>query len=351
MLKSHSSHSQQKVSRHFRHWVMFAIASSGALAQAAPPIDSGSAVRGHSATDRALESRASLLGNARGNAGGISSASHASGSSSSTAAQSNASGSASSGDLSSTSVSANSGAAVGGTTPGVMSDHSRRPEASFSLGASADRSTRANLRATANSARDAARENGRKGLERASARTDRASRSSILRVKGQARARVNVDHPSNATTPEEQQTTQDGTARNAGRSRSGDRPQTTKSETAKQASLTVEHHGKGSQDQLMRAEAFLSHRLSQIDRMRDAALASGNTEKLRAADRLEVLARSQFSQKTTGEHSVGIAMKNFNQVAEPSTDDTAPENPGVDAASEVAVENDAAIQVTDPDLE
>ena len=72
--------------------------------------------------------------------------------------------------------------------------------------------------------------------------------------------------------------------------------------------------------------------------MRDEALASGDTEKLRTADRLEVLARSQFTQKTTGVRSVGSAMKEFDREPLPA-----------DTTSEIEVDSDASTAI-DSDL-
>jgi hypothetical protein len=63
---------------------------------------------------------------------------------------------------------------------------------------------------------------------------------------------------------------------------------------------------------LTRADRLLAHRLAQIERMRDRAVDTKDDGLLRQADRLEVIARAQYSQRTDGETSVGEPVRTFN---------------------------------------
>jgi len=287
---------RKNVARHLHYWLLLLFAASGSIAVAAPPIDAGSAGRNHSRMDRAMESRASLLGSARGSgmsdigtsaslsgtarngaasAGGSASLSNSANGGGTNAGGTTGTTASEAGRSTAASAKATNAAATGAPT-GLMTDRSRRPDASFRLDASTARGLRGDNAARTTPGKPAAesRAHGQ--------RPDSAKERPSLPAVSQAHARRSETQ---------------GKA---------------KSDKAERALMTVARTSDSTRGQSTQAESFLNRRLAQIDRMRDDALASGDTEKLREADRLETLARSQYSQKTTGERTIGSSMKAFN---------------------------------------
>ena len=329
---------QKKAFRHVRNWMIVAAATTGALTQAAPPTDVGSAGRGISATDRALESRASVLGNVRGRSADVSRSAEASGGRSITpsAGQNSASTEVTAGIASEAAdgrISA-TGATNSGVTSTGVNDRSRRPEATFTLNGNARRNQLADPATRPNSASIAAGANGRIGLDRAATRTDRVAaseRSTRTAESGQTRPTRSF----NLFSSGKSRTARLESSSSASRS---DKSTGTTSENTESTAVIATGLRRDGQQRAAQADAFLTRRLAQIDRMRGEALANGDTEKLRAADRLEVLARSQYSQKTTGIRSVGSAMKEFDREPLPA-----------DTSSEIEVDGDASTAI-DSDL-
>jgi len=103
---------------------------------------------------------------------------------------------------------------------------------------------------------------------------------------------------------------------------------------------------------LSRADRLLAHRLAQIERMRDRAVETDDDELLSTADRLEVIARAQYSQRTGGETSVGVAVKTFNESlrdGRDSTDDDTTTDPGTDGGGATTDPGTDGGTTTDPE--
>jgi hypothetical protein len=253
--------------------------SLGALALAAPPADHA-ATRGSSAVDRALESRARVSGRA------ASALDMAPGATAADRAALRGSGHAAAG--------ANT-AAAGGPAPGAAASfgietslQKRGPASPQSGTGRVGRELRADV--TTRGAATTARSLDRPG--------DVSSRAG-LRLGWMKQTKERLEgRPLSDTT---------GTARVEGTPGRGRDP---------------EFH-------LSRADRLLAHRLAQIDRMRDAALENDDESLLHQADKLEALARAQYTQRTTGERTVGATMRDFNHPPET----TEPE-PGTDPAGD-----------------
>lgn len=327
---------RQKVARHLRYWIMLGVAACVNPAIGSPPVDPGSAGRSHSRMDRALESRSALLGANRG-------AASASVGSSGSIAGTTSTAASSVGVTASSSGSQNAGGATGtiasetgrdtasssrlnstGAPNGVMTDRSRRPDASFAFHGATARGLRGDVasRSTSVSPTGAeARVHAKAGLDRAALQTDRASRSAESGTTGKARSaaarEAQGQRPDSTKMPRSFSLV---SRAKLSRSEKSTIPDSDTTENADRTEAPDRHElrGKDSHRTNPQADVFLNRRLAQIDRMRDDALASGDTDKLREADRLELLARQQYSARTTGERKVGSAMKDFNRQPRPA---------------------------------
>lgn len=271
--------------RCIRPMALLAAAGTTGMAIAAPPIDVGAAARGTTNVDRALESRARVLDRARMSGRTMTDAA-------ATATTSQRDGALTNG-------------AAGGTAVGVAgsvnvsTDRGPGAAAAFGLETSA-----AKRNGHAASPLDA----GRLGAE----------------LRGSAGMALGRDVPGQS---------RDGTrAESQGRGSFGlglgwlkrDERRSPIAQTPEGASVSVDTigtadvrigHGRRHNPEraMSQADAHLARRLAQIDRMRDRAVELGDETLLQQADKLEVLARAQYSQRTTGELSVGSAMRTFNE--------------------------------------
>ncbi len=267
-------------------FALFAAVTASSLAQTAPPVDPGSRGRGNSEMDRALESRARVLDHAR-----------------SVSIATTGGAAASTGESLSRSNSTGTAAATGGretaadASVSVMADRSRRTEATFGLDRLNLRSQHSDRSERGMSARNDVRSPGEKGMQEAANHSDRMEGVSTVAEARTGRGRMFARLTS-------------------GKSRMSSSESTKNDPVADPKNFAEEKQFRSVYEPDRKrpgADCDLPRRMAQIDRMRDRALESGNTDLLRQADRLEVLARAQYTQRTTGEHSVGIAMKTFNQ--------------------------------------
>ena len=297
---------EKNIFRCLFYFAMFVVTVAGSLTQAAPPSDAGSAGRGNSPMDRALESRARILDRSRGS-------SMATASATGTSAVGSRDNSSRLRTASDTAVATHGRETAADVSANALTDRPRRTEATFSLDGATHRSPHAERSPNAIYAHGEAGSKGKTGLDRASTHTDREGgigtrdeprtgwRFGWLSSGKPLTTRSGADNADNRTDPSER------------------------------SANTAVGHGHDGDRKFSQADSFLTRRLAQIDRMRDNALETGDTELLREADRLEVLARAQHTQRTTGEHSVGSAMRTFNRDPRESSTSTVVE---VDALAE-----------------
>lgn len=261
------------------------------MAQSAPPVDLGGSAQGRTAVDRALESRARLSVRAAETRSATASAG--------AGATLDAVGRAQSGAASHATATPNGiGLGVGGNAGGhasaasssVGAGHAGVGLGSVGVGVGGNANGHASPQAgTGRLSRDGRGANGRtvgRGRQTATvavgASGQTATRSGLRLGWLKRSERAPVLQVSGETT---------GSARVDGR---------------------VAHDAERPQFDLSRADRLLAHRLAQIERMRDRAVEADDDELLRQADRLEVIARAQYSQRTDGETSVGAAVTSFN---------------------------------------
>jgi hypothetical protein len=100
---------------------------------------------------------------------------------------------------------------------------------------------------------------------------------------------------------------------------------------------------------LTQAERHLAIRLAQIDKMRDRAVETGDEQLLLQADRLEALARAQYSQRVDGETTVGATMRAFNEDVRTGRREAGqPDSPGTNATNGSETTGDTTSNVTPP---
>lgn len=275
-----------------RRLVFLAVVGSAGTVFAQTPVNVGAAARGKTSVDRALESRARVLDRARltGRAAANAARDHA-------------------GDVRGKLPTA-AGSAAGTGSATISTDRGPGAAASFGL------ESAASLR---NGHASPQLGNGRFGaelhggadvrLQHGGSRSDRTARTQA-ETKGRGGLGLGLGlgwFGRDDRRPQEQQT-DGGVHVDAG----GD--------TA--AEVRLRGRGHDPDRILNQAETHFARRLAQIDRMRDRAVELGDEALLQQADKLEVLARAQFEQRTTGEHTVGAAMRTFNeQRNRPEADD------------------------------
>jgi hypothetical protein len=327
---------RQKVARHLRYWIMLGVAACGNPAIGSPPVDPGSAGRSHSRTDRAIESRLALLGANRGSSpasvgasGSI--AGNASTAASSVGATASSTGSQNAGGTTGTIASETgrdtatpSSSNTTGAPNGVMTDRSRRPDASFAFHGATARGLRGDApsRNTSTSPTGAeARVHAKVGPDQAVLQTNRALRRAESGTASKARsAAAHEAHEQRPNSTKAPRSFSMVSRAHLSRSEKSSIPDSDSTENAVHAEAPESHKSPGRESHRMNSQTdlLLNRRLAQIDRMRDDALASGDTDKLREADRLELLARQQYSGRTTGERKVGSTMKDFNRQPRPA---------------------------------
>ena len=318
---------------HFAHFVrgLAVLAATGSMAFAEPPVDRGALSRGNTAVDRALESRARVTGRA----GAAASLDVTPAATASERAAAHAHGTAGAGP------GAPNGTA--GTGPGAA--------ATFGLETSLEKRGSASPQAGT----------GRGGRELRAAAGPGAARSGAadraFTARAGAETRPGVRHGWSFRT--------EGRANNGIETTAG----TARLNGNAAAAGQVRGRGRDPEFILSRADRLLAHRLAQIDRMRDQAIENDDEELLRQADKLEILARAQYTQRTTGEQTVGTAMRTFNAdrpvgddttdptdgtgttdpgTNNPDTVDSTPVTPGGTTQTEIetSTDGDAAIDAT-----
>lgn len=279
-----------RLSRYARRLALAAAASTALPALAEPPVDRPTGQgKSASALDRALESRASLADRARGRSADALGASATPGASAADRAGGRGLDTAASGP----------GATNGVTAPG------RESSSAFGLGTAAERRGHASPQSGT----------GRIGREltagRSSGRRDAAAaeRSLGRRPADGAKSGIRLGWLRNGKSSADGATAGDG-ATTPGAAGLAHRPEAPR------------RRGHDPGRILSKADRLLAQRLAQIERMRDEAVANDDDELLRQADKLQALARAQYTQRTTGEKTVGTTMRSFerDRDAEPGPD-------------------------------
>ncbi|MGC1273788.1 MAG: hypothetical protein WBC44_08785 [Planctomycetaceae bacterium] len=308
--------------RCIRPFALLAAAGSAGIAFAAPPVDVGAAARGSTTVDRALESRARVLDRARmsGRATGDAAATGTLYDRGGMFVNGSANGAAN----------AAAGGAAGGAAGSATVTTDRGPGAAAALGLDAAATKRnGHVASQLGSGRLGAELRGGTGVQlgRGSSRNDRRGGTQV-----ETEGRGGLGLGFGWLKRDERRQTADGAGVSV--------------ETNGSADVRI-GRGRGHDPAriLSQADAHLARRLAQIDRMRDRAVELGDEALLQQADKLEVLARAQHTQRTTGEHTVGSAMRTFNE--EGNGDETATEPTGTEPAdSETTVNAGAEVGTT-----